>query len=453
MRNAWLCVLAIVLLGSGAAWGATITVNTTEPGVLTDGLCSLAEAIENANDGAIHADCVTGENGSDIIEFGQSEQYHQLEDTGYFITDDIVINGRGSTLWTSDQTEWRGLRCNGAVCIINDLTLYDGRDYALAVEGHGGRLILNGVWVSYSRVGVVAIGATVVAIRTWVTHSDSQGVYSESSTVLLADSTLSDSTVGLLGIDSDISLIRCHIVYIADSSGDWVSAVEADGGSLVIQDSYFDSNNNGLFTEAAVICRGGSQVHISGSTFYNNDGGVVDDGADEVSIVRSTFSVNNRGVVSSGPGVVRIAESTITENQLGIESIEAQIEFRNSIISGNVGNCQLSQSTGPSRGFNLSDDHSCNLDDPTDLIVESAMLSFPTGGGETFVYVPLEGSPAIDMAGETCSRFDQRGYLGPADGDGDGVAQCDCGSVEYGARQPPWPPNLPQAAIMPPAVN
>jgi hypothetical protein len=43
------------------------------------------------------------------------------------------------------------------------------------------------------------------------------------------------------------------------------------------------------------------------------------------------------------------------------------------------------------------------------------------------------------MGGDQCSRFDQRRYLRPVDGDGDGVAHCDCGAVEAGAMPPPGP--------------
>ena len=47
---------------------ATITVNTNIPKINPDGLCSLIEAIVNANDdAATHADCAAG-SGADVIE-------------------------------------------------------------------------------------------------------------------------------------------------------------------------------------------------------------------------------------------------------------------------------------------------------------------------------------------------------------------------------------------------
>jgi len=53
------------------------------------------------------------------------------------------------------------------------------------------------------------------------------------------------------------------------------------------------------------------------------------------------------------------------------------------------------------------------------------------------------------MGGDQCSRFDQRGYGRPADGDGDGVTHCDCGAVEAGAvpYQPPGVPGHPEMPL------
>jgi cysteine-rich repeat protein len=60
-------------------------------------------------------------------------------------------------------------------------------------------------------------------------------------------------------------------------------------------------------------------------------------------------------------------------------------------------------------------------------------------GGMTRSHVPLPGSPAIDAGspkapgsgGDACSASDQRGVDRPQDGDGDGSARCDAGSVEF----------------------
>lgn len=55
-------------------------------------------------------------------------------------------------------------------------------------------------------------------------------------------------------------------------------------------------------------------------------------------------------------------------------------------------------------------------------------------GGPTLTQALLDGSPAIDTGTRTeCPATDQRGYARPVDGDGDGIAECDIGTYEYGA--------------------
>ncbi len=52
-------------------------------------------------------------------------------------------------------------------------------------------------------------------------------------------------------------------------------------------------------------------------------------------------------------------------------------------------------------------------------------------GGATPTRLPLEGSPAIDLAAASaCSGTDQRGRLRPVDGGGDAAVGCDAGAVE-----------------------
>jgi len=56
-------------------------------------------------------------------------------------------------------------------------------------------------------------------------------------------------------------------------------------------------------------------------------------------------------------------------------------------------------------------------------------------GGPTMTRGLAPRSPAIDAAAAgDCPAHDQRGYARPVDGDGDGVALCDLGALELGAR-------------------
>ncbi len=67
-RTFWTVVSLIIIGIAGPLWGATITVDTVDPGIAADGWCSLIEAIENANaDGAVREDC-PADAGADVIE-------------------------------------------------------------------------------------------------------------------------------------------------------------------------------------------------------------------------------------------------------------------------------------------------------------------------------------------------------------------------------------------------
>jgi hypothetical protein len=218
------------------------------------------------------------------------------------------------------------------------------------------------------------------------------------------------------------------------------------------------------------ICVDGATLTIINSTILRNSsktgGGGVLVMASNAAIINSTISENTvRSSSGIGVGVggglrvetgsiVTLESTTITENTSdsggGVSTGGGVIEisFRNNVISKNyadggssVNNCAIGGGTEfVSAGRNLSDDTTCFLDHPTDVIAGDARLSsLGLYGGLTPVHMPLTGSPAIDTGGRECSRVDQRGFLRPADGNGDGVVRCDRGAVEVGAVPYPHP--------------
>lgn len=153
------CTLAgtalLLVLGQGVSDAATIIVNTTKPGIAADGMCSLIEAIINANNNALtHSDClVAGE--PDPIEdhiilpslakitltapFSNPGSYGS---TGLpLITSAITIEGNGSTIIR--KKSGRAFRLI-AVTVTGDLELE-----SLTLSGgaagapYGGGAILN----------------------------------------------------------------------------------------------------------------------------------------------------------------------------------------------------------------------------------------------------------------------------------------------------------------------
>ena len=86
-----------------------------------------------------------------------------------------------------------------------------------------------------------------------------------------------------------------------------------------------------------------------------------------------------------------------------------------------------------SLGYNLDADTSCDLNGAADLAGSDPMLGpLADNGGPTWTHLLPADSPAVD-AGDPASFFgtDQRGISRPADGDFDGHAAPDIGSVEF----------------------
>ena len=111
------------------------------------------------------------------------------------------------------------------------------------------------------------------------------------------------------------------------------------------------------------------------------------------------------------------------------ESVPASISYRNSVIALNGVDCSRAIGVLVSGGFNLDSDGSCTLVG-TDATARNPRLGpLADNGGPTLTHALLAGSHAID-SGAVCPAKDQRGVSRPRDGDGNGSATCDRGSVE-----------------------
>jgi hypothetical protein len=138
----------------------------------------------------------------------------------------------------------------------------------------------------------------------------------------------------------------------------------------------------------------------------------------------------------SGGGVwaseLSAVNSTITSNRAsegcGGIYVEAGHEVSNVILANHGPDCC---GIGLSLGHNLDSDGTCGLDQPTDLPGTDPMLGkLQDNHGPTWTHLPMPGSPVID-AGSCGSTTDQRGVPRPIDGNGDTLALCDIGAVEF----------------------
>ncbi len=113
-------------LSPQVAHAATILVDTTDHGVVVDGECSLMEAIIAANTNTAGNGCPAGDNPSDTIVLAPDALYsltHAYTSTGGLtglpaITSTIIISGNGATIERSSADEFRLLRVNDNLTLV-----------------------------------------------------------------------------------------------------------------------------------------------------------------------------------------------------------------------------------------------------------------------------------------------------------------------------------------------
>lgn len=228
-----------------------------------------------------------------------------------------------------------------------------------------------------------------------------------------------------------------------------------------IWDTTFDGNY--ASNDGGGIAHFGYNVSlaIQNSTLSNNvsgyDGGGISNSGN-LKLYNSTLSGNSAsqtgGAISTYYGVLEFYNSTISGNSAsrtggggGIYSNYGRYAWRNTIISNNVnGDCVTNNGIPADNINNLIEDGSCGA-----YISGDPMLGpLADNGGETLTHALLPGSPAID-AGDafTCRSVDQRYFVRPVDGDGDGISTCDIGAYEYDPLATPMPTHTPSPTSTP----
>ncbi len=378
LLGAALCapVHAQVLSGPAETFIVTTTADTDDGACDAD--CSLREALAAANAGSsldtiLFADALAGE--TLTLTLGQLG-----------ISKPLVLDGSGLDITVSGNGVSRVLQVSTRERVeIVGLTLADG-----FTDGPGG--------------GVYATGGSRLTLRE----------------VTVRDNTAQDgggisAGTGLTVIASTISGNRAT----GDSNG------RGGGGG-------------GLFATFATI----SSSTISGNEAKYGAGLTSSPFTDSYIALRNSTVVGNNATSTAG-GLHSVA---------GIFEKYSIVAFENSIVAGNTvggsftapsANCAGYNSPPFSVGYSVVD-ADCNPSD-TDRIVDAstlpALLLDPVladNGGPTLTHALLapggdpSANPAIDIGGD-CGPVDQRGFLAPTDGDGDGIAACDAGAVERAA--------------------
>lgn len=177
-------------------------------------------------------------------------------------------------------------------------------------------------------------------------------------------------------------------------------------------------------------------------------GGVA--GAGAVVIENSTVAGNDFGglelVNADGPGPSAwVYHSTFVENggvNLHVpifmgEPGEFPLRLSHVVLASGEPNANCGGQPVVSLGYNLANDATCALDEPSDLPSTPVALGpLADNGGTTATFAPFPYSDAVDSGASSCPGYDgaltddQRGFARPRDGDGDGSALCDRGAHE-----------------------
>ncbi len=370
--------LAALLFGvdsRGAAEAATITVNTTDDELNTDGDCSLREAIQAANTDAAVDGCTSG-SGDDVITLPAGTYTLSVPGTGedsnaagdLDITSNVTVNGDGANTTTIN---------GGAI------------DRVLHIVS--GTVSVSGVTITNGNAPGLAGGGILVSSGTSLT---------------VANSTIASNT--------------------GDLGGGFSSS-----GALTIENSTISGNN--ALVGAGIRMTSGT-VTITNTTISGNNasvgfggGGMLVDAFGAVTVTFSNSTITGNSATNGG-GIRILSEGPPPE-----------IDLSNTILAGNTttGSGPDCLGTITSQGHNLiQNTASCTIagDTTGNITGQDPLLgSLADNGGPTQTHALRTGSPALGAGspdqpgsgGKACEATDQRGIARPQ-----GV-RCDIGAFEF----------------------
>lgn len=427
------------LLG-GPAYAATIVVNSNADNLTGgDGLCTLREAVANANANGdtTGGDCVAGA-GSDIISLAGRSGTITLGGAHLRLTDSTDIQGPGpATLTISGNNASRifYVRSAGVNVTISGLTLTQGNNPsggAIRFEQSGNLTINNctltgntatskgGAVFARSNTGSISISNSTVSGNT-VTMGGGGGLflYNINAASSISQSTISGNSGG--GRGGGIFLYKVNApLSITESTISGNSATSRSGGiflykstaagPVTIQRSTISGNTaptaGGLFlyrTSAAINIENST---ISGNTATANRGGGI--------YLRGPFG---------GGHLLDIRSSTIASNTAGTSggnidggSSANTIQLSNTIVAGGTsptGPDIRSGSATVTANFSLIQDTSgATIGGANNLSgVNPQLAALANNGGPTQTRLLATTSPALD-AGTAAGlpATDQRGF-------------------------------------------
>jgi CSLREA domain-containing protein len=350
---------------------------------------------------------------------------------------DGLLTIKNSTIYTNSSGEYGGgIHTKGTTSITNT-SIYNN---SAADDGGGiynrGKLYITDSIISDNLGGTEDSGGYGGGIFNWgagvltifnSTFTDNHanvggGIFNYGSdmgygrgTVYITNSTFSNNRADVSWDKIGGAIYNRGILNITEST---IYGNHADSGGGINNGHYLTITNSTLYENhsktGGAISNGGT-MSISNCTLTNSDGGYAGGGiySDEIlTIVNTTLSGNS----ADGGGNIYLEGGSI-------------LTITNSIVAASLsgGNCSGTITDG---GHNIDDGNTCGFTDGANT--DPLLGPLQDNGGPTLTHDLLPGSPAIDSADpQHCPDTDQRGAPRPFDGDWDGEALCDIGSLEY----------------------
>ncbi|HXF04873.1 MAG TPA: right-handed parallel beta-helix repeat-containing protein [Blastocatellia bacterium] len=360
MLLAWAMTLAPLPWPVPPVMAATFTVTSTADNLISDGLCTLREAIRAANDAASN-DCGTGSVANDtiILQLGQTYTL-SLEDSGTPGDEDaaaeddldienamsagtLTIQGSGATI-RRDPTLACSLNGTDAVGEFRIFEVLTGGDLTLQNV-----TVTNGCADDADGGGILNDGTLTIqssTISNNITDGVGGGIDDDGGTVTITNSTISNNTAdedgGGIFNDDEITITNSTISdNTADDDGGGIDNFgTVDVTNSTISDNSADDDGGGIRNFGTVTLTNST---ISDNSANGDGGGIWNDGV--MDITNSTISGNHADQAGGGIyndfGEVEITDSTISGNSAnnggGIRNggSGATMTIEGSTISGN----------------------------------------------------------------------------------------------------------------------
>ncbi len=358
---AWLGCLLAAAFGAGSARAATYTVTGTADTAVTDGVCTLREAISAAN-GATVADCPAAPSAGATIAFdipdpgpvgpGGSHTATIAPTTPLpALTAPVTIDGTtqpahgGAAAACPAAGAASGAGSYGPLLVVIDGTSYPFGTAGLTIRGAGaGGSVIRGLVMNHFSAGLAA----------GVAIADASGNHVECNLfgTDAAGATVAANNLGLRINGGADNVVEGNLITASTNYGIDIEASHASSTArTVVRNNRFGTNAAGTAGLAAGAT--GYGVWVAGQTFGSTDGTIVDgnlitEGTAGVALndtnhtrVRGNrIGTNAAGTAAfgNGTGVLIVANSVgASDNVVGTDSDGVNDGAEGNLISGNFG--------------------------------------------------------------------------------------------------------------------